>query len=46
MGPALLLRGAHFPADVLAGYALGFAWLIGVVLVGEHWGRSQEVNVE
>lgn len=35
MGPALALLGNHYPADVLAGYALGLAWLIGVLLVGE-----------
>jgi len=37
MGPALALRGDHYPADVLAGYAIGLAWLIGVLLLGERW---------
>ncbi|MGI9081720.1 MAG: phosphatase PAP2 family protein [Thermoleophilaceae bacterium] len=35
MGPALAILGNHYPADLLAGYALGLAWAIGVLLVGE-----------
>ncbi len=35
MGPALALLGNHYPADVLAGYALGLAWLLAVLLIGE-----------
>lgn len=46
MGPALLLRGVHYPADVLAGYALGLAWLIGVLLLGERWDRRNGQRVE
>lgn len=34
MGPALALLGNHYPADLLAGYALGLAWGLGVLLVG------------
>lgn len=32
-GPTQVLRGAHFPADMLAGYALGFAWLLTMLLL-------------
>ena len=32
MGPARVLAGVHLPSDVVAGYLIGFAWLIGVVL--------------
>ena len=42
MGPALALLGNHYPADVLAGYAVGLAWLIAVLLVGQQWARRQE----
>jgi undecaprenyl-diphosphatase len=34
IGPLRVLEGAHWPSDVLAGYALGFAWLLVVLLVG------------
>lgn len=33
-GPTQVLRGAHFPADMVAGYALGFAWLLTLLLLG------------
>jgi len=33
MGPSLALLGNHYPADILAGYALGLAWGIGVLLL-------------
>lgn len=46
MGPALALRGEHYPADVLAGYAVGFAWLIGVLLVGERWACRDRQRAE
>lgn len=39
MGPALALRGDHYPADILAGYAIGLAWLIAVLLLGKRWER-------
>lgn len=39
MGPALALLGNHYPADVLAGYAVGLSWLIGVLLFGGRWAR-------
>jgi membrane-associated phospholipid phosphatase len=31
MGPTRMLQAAHWPSDVLAGYALGFGWLAGLV---------------
>jgi undecaprenyl-diphosphatase len=37
MGPALAILGNHYPADVVAGYGLGLAWLIAVLLLGERW---------
>lgn len=42
MGPALALLGNHYPADILAGYALGLAWLIAVLLVGQRLTRRRE----
>ena len=35
MGPALALLGNHYPADIVAGYALGLGWLLLVLLVAE-----------
>ena len=42
MGPSLALLGNHYPADILAGYAIGLGWMLGVLLLGERWalGRS------
>ena len=37
MGPCLALLGNHYPADIVAGYGLGLAWLIGVLVIGERW---------
>jgi membrane-associated phospholipid phosphatase len=37
MGPLRVLDGAHWPGDVLAGYALGLAWTIAVLIVGLPW---------
>jgi undecaprenyl-diphosphatase len=34
IGPARVLDSAHWPSDVVAGYALGLAWLLGVLLLG------------
>lgn len=34
MGPSRVLLGVHWVSDVAAGYAVGFAWLILVLLVG------------
>lgn len=33
MGPALVLYGSHAPSDVIAGYAVGAAWMIGAALL-------------
>jgi membrane-associated phospholipid phosphatase len=37
MGPLRVLKGSHWPSDVVAGYALGFAWLITVLTLGLPW---------
>ena len=37
MGPARIFDGGHFVADVAAGYALGSAWLLALLLVGSAW---------
>jgi hypothetical protein len=41
MGPFRILDGAHWPSDVLAGYALGAAWAILVLVVGTPWAVSE-----
>lgn len=41
MGPALAILGNHYPADVVAGYGVGVAWLIGVLMIGERWARGR-----
>lgn len=40
MGPALAILGNHYPADILAGYAIGLSWLVGLRLIGERWARG------
>jgi undecaprenyl-diphosphatase len=37
MGPFRVVDGAHWPSDVLAGYALGIAWTIIVLVIGLPW---------
>jgi hypothetical protein len=37
MGPLRVVDGAHWPSDVLAGYALGLAWTIAVLVIGLPW---------
>ena len=41
IGCSRLLLGVHFLSDVLGGYALGMAWLVGAVAVFEIW-RTEE----
>jgi membrane-associated phospholipid phosphatase len=41
MGPLRILDGAHWPSDVLAGYALGLAWTIAVLVIGLPWAAGQ-----
>jgi len=41
MGPFRIIDGAHWPSDVLAGYALGLAWTIAVLVVGLPWAAGQ-----
>ena len=42
MGPFRIVDGAHWPSDVLAGYALGLAWTIVVLVLGTPWATSGE----
>jgi len=42
MGPFRILDGAHWPSDVLAGYALGLAWTITVLVIGLPWAAGQK----
>ena len=37
IGPSLAVQGNHYPADVVAGYGLGCAWAIAVLVAGEAW---------
>ena len=41
MGPLRIIDGAHWPSDVLAGYALGLAWTIVVLVIGLPWAAGQ-----
>jgi undecaprenyl-diphosphatase len=42
MGPFRIVDGAHWPSDVLAGYALGLAWTIVVLVLGTPWATCEE----
>jgi len=41
IGPFRVVDGAHWPSDVLAGYALGLAWTIVVLVIGLPWAARQ-----
>jgi membrane-associated phospholipid phosphatase len=40
-GPFRVVDGAHWPSDVLAGYALGIVWRIVVLVIGLPWAAGQ-----
>jgi undecaprenyl-diphosphatase len=42
MGPFRVVEGAHWPSDVLAGYALGLAWSIVVLVFGLPWAAPRK----
>jgi len=46
MGPSRVLLGVHWASDVVAGYAVGLAWLIALVLVGLPWARRDRLPPE
>ena len=44
MGPSRVLLGVHWLSDVIAGYAIGLAWLIGVLLIGLPWAERMTIQ--
>jgi membrane-associated phospholipid phosphatase len=44
MGPCRVIDGAHWPSDVLAGYCLGLAWTIAVLVLGLPWASGQAID--
>lgn len=44
MGPFRVVDGAHWPSDALAGYALGLAWTIVVLVIGLPWAVGQSAT--
>ena len=45
MGPFRVVDGAHWPSDVLAGYALGLAWTITVLVIGLPLAAGQPAKI-
>ena len=45
IGSSRLLLGVHFLSDVLGGYVLGLAWLIGAVAIFEIWRKEEGKRV-
>jgi membrane-associated phospholipid phosphatase len=41
MGPSRMIDGTHWPSDVLAGYCLGAAWTIVVLVFGLPWASAE-----
>jgi membrane-associated phospholipid phosphatase len=41
IGPIRILERAHWPSDVLAGYALALAWTLVVLVIGLPWATGQ-----
>ena len=41
MGPSRVLLGVHWLSDVIAGYAIGLAWLIALLLIGMPWANKR-----
>lgn len=37
MGPARVLDNGHWALDIVAGYAIGLAWLLGLLVLGFSW---------
>lgn len=42
MGPSRVLLGVHWLSDVVAGYAVGTAWLLATLMLGLSWAESHE----
>jgi membrane-associated phospholipid phosphatase len=45
MGPFRIVDGAHWPSDVLAGYALGLAWTITLLVIALPWAADEPATV-
>lgn len=44
MGPATIINGAHYPGDILAGWALGLGWVCTLLLVIPLLGRRGQAS--